>query len=83
MDVKREAEDRKLLMGTTPKGKEIYMVRRYNKTVRFLELGSGGILPEELSGGFSSIRIAQEAVNDYIAKLVKANEKKKPLKKAK
>ena len=71
----REAEGRGILMGATPKGKEIYMVRKHNKTVRFLQLGSGGKLPEELEGGYSSIRIAQTVVNDYIAMLVKAEEK--------
>jgi hypothetical protein len=60
-----------ILLGTTPKGKEIYMVRKYNKTVRFIEFGSGGQLPECLQGGFSSIQIAQDKVDAYLARLKK------------
>lgn len=60
-----------VLLGTTPKGKEIYMVRKYNKTVRFIEFGSGGQLPECLQGGFGSIQIAQDTVNSYLARLKK------------
>lgn len=59
----------KVLLGTTPKGKEIYMVRQYNKTVRFIEFGSGGQMPECLQGGFSSIQIAQDVTNAYLARL--------------
>lgn len=69
--------DNKVLMGTTPNGKEIYMVRRYNATVRYLEFGSGGILPAELEGGFSSLRIAKRAVDAYVQKLERAVELKK------
>lgn len=77
--------DSKTLLGTTPNGKEIYMVRRHNQTVRTIELGSGGILPEELEGGYSSLRIAKMHVDAYIAKLVakvdeKASKKTKKVK---
>jgi hypothetical protein len=59
----------KVLLGETPKGKEIYMVRKYNQTVRFIEFGSGGELPACLQGGFSSIQIAQDVTNSYLARL--------------
>lgn len=59
----------KIILGTTPKGKEIYMVRKYNKTVRFIEFGSGGQLPECLGGGYSSIQLAQKSVTDYLERI--------------
>jgi len=75
----------KMLLGKTPKGKEIYMVRHYNKTVRFIEFGTGGQLPECLQGGFSSIQIAQDKADAYLARLEKKeiDESGKELKKAK
>ncbi len=75
----------KVLLGETPKGKEIYMVRKYNKTVRFIEFGSGGVLPECLQGGFSSIQIAQDVTNSYLARLARKDidESGKELRKAK
>ena len=75
----------KVLLGTTPKGKEIYMVRHHNKTVRFIEFGSGGSMPDTLQGGFSSIQIAQDKVDSYLARLVKKeiDEAGKELKKVK
>ena len=75
----------KTFLGTTPKGKELYMVRQHNKTVRFIEFGSGGQLPECLQGGFSSIQIAQDKVNDYLARLGRKDidESGKELKQAK
>lgn len=74
----------KVFLGKTPKGKEIYMVRKYNQTVRFIEFGTGGQLPECLEGGFSSIQIAQDKANAYIARLVNKDidELGKELKKA-
>ena len=74
-----------VLLGTTPKGKEIYMVRQYNKTVRFIAFKSGGQLPETLQGGFSSIQIAQDKVNDYLARIASKSidETGKELKKSK
>jgi len=59
----------KMLLGTTPKGKEIYMVRKYNRTVRFIEFGSGGQLPDCLEGGFSSIQLAQQCVTNYLDRI--------------
>jgi hypothetical protein len=75
----------KMLLGTTPKGKEVYMVRKYNRTVRFIEFGSGGQLPECLEGGYSSIQLAQKAVTDYLDKIEskQIDEAGKELKKAK
>lgn len=61
----------KVLLGTTPKGKEIYMIRKANKTVRFIAFGDGGQLPESLQGGFSSIQIAQDKATAFIAQLEK------------
>lgn len=82
-----EAEDSygKMLLGVTPKGKEIYMVRKYNHTVRYIKFGSGGQLPKQLEGGFSSIRIAQDAVNSYLDRIGKKDidESGEELKKAK
>lgn len=59
----------KVLLGVTPKGKEIFMVRHYGKTIRFIEFGSGGQIPECLGGGFSSIRDAQKAADSYLLKI--------------
>ncbi len=56
-------------LGVTPKGKEIYMVREYNKTLRFIKFGSGGVVPASLQGGYSSIRMAQQACDSYLCKL--------------
>lgn len=69
MSNKEEGSYGNMLLGVTPKGKEIYMVRRYNKTVRFIEFSSGGQLPECLQGGFSSIQIAQDIVDSYLVRL--------------
>ncbi len=64
----KDTEGKKFL-GETPKGKELYMVRYPNKTVRFIVFGSGGQLPACLDGGYSSIGLAQRAVDSYLAKL--------------
>jgi len=69
MEEQHAVDGNKVLLGTTPKGKEIYMVRKPNMTVRFIEFGSGGILPKQLLGGFSSIQLANDAVQSFIAKL--------------
>ena len=63
----------KKLLGTTEAGKEIYLVRKPNCSVRMIAFGSGGQLPEQLAGGFSSIQAAQHVVESYLAK-VKAKE---------
>lgn len=88
MAEERVVEDRgsygKVLLGKTPKGKEIYMVRKYNQTVRFIEFGTGGQLPACLEGGFSSIQIAQDVTNAYLQRLMNKDidELGKELKKA-
>ena len=45
------------LLGTTDNGKEIYLVR------------SGGQLPKQLAGGFSSVQAARQVVASYLAKI--------------
>ena len=67
----------KALLGTTPNGKEIYLVKRKNNPLRRLAYGSGGQLPEHLQGGYSDIKAAQNAVTEYIASLTKAVKKPK------
>ena len=70
-DVQAPADSRcaKVLLGTTPNGKEIYLVRVPNKSVRNIAFGSGGQLPPQLEGGFSSVAAATKVVDSYIAKL--------------
>ena len=57
------------LLGTTDKGKEIYLVRKPNCSVRMIAFGSGGQLPAQLEGGFSSINSAKQVVSSYLAKV--------------
>ena len=57
------------LLGTTENGKEIYLVRRPNCSVRMIAFGSGGQLPAQLEGGFSSIQAARHVVSSYLAKI--------------
>jgi len=61
--------DLRELLGTTENGKEIYLVRRPNCSVRMIAFGSGGKLPKQLEGGFSSIQAARHAVASYLAKV--------------
>lgn len=61
------------LLGTTEGGKEIYLIRRPNCSVRMIAFGSGGQLPQQLQGGFSSIQAARQVTASYLAK-VKAKE---------
>lgn len=61
------------LLGTTTAGKEIYLTRKPNCSVRMIAFGSGGQLPQQLEGGFSSIQAARQVVASYLAK-VKAKE---------
>ena len=76
-----EAVDSKIyhreILGTTPAGKEIYLVRKRNCPLRTLAYGSGGQLPEHLQGGYSSIKEAANAVTAYVTSLVEAASKKK------
>lgn len=57
------------LLGTTENGKEIYLVRRPNCSVRMIAFGSGGKLPKQLEGGFSSVQAARHVVSSYLAKV--------------
>ena len=66
----------KELLAVTPAGKEIYMVRKPNCSVRTVAFGTGGKLPEVLQGGFSSIHIAKQAALSYVQSLVDAAAKK-------
>lgn len=61
----------KVLLAETPEGKEIYLVRKSNATIRFIEFGSGGKLPKELEGGFSSVAVATQTAEKYVDKLAK------------
>jgi len=65
--------DLRELLGTTEKGKEIYLVRKPNCSVRMIAFGSGGLLPKQLRGGYSSIQAARHATESYLAG-VKAKE---------
>ena len=70
MDAGQVARD-KVLLGTTPNGKNLYYVRKPLKSVRFIAFGDGGQLPAMLSGGFSSKRAAKNMVDSYLAKMVR------------
>jgi len=61
----------KVLLGTTPNGKNLYYVRRPLKSVRFIAFGDGGQLPAMLAGGFSSQRAAKNMVDSYLAKMAR------------
>lgn len=61
----RQAVGVRTLLGTTPKGKEIFMIRVENASVRYIVFGSGGKIPKQLEGGFTSIRMAEQAVLSY------------------
>ncbi len=80
MEDKQEVVDReyfKELLATTPEGKEIYMVRKPNCSVRTIAFGTGGQLPACLTGGFSSVHIAKTAALAYVDALSKAKPKSK------
>ena len=68
-----DKHDLRELLGTTEAGKEIYLVRKPNCSVRMIAFGSGGKLPKQLEGGFSSVQAARHATDTYLAK-VKAKE---------
>jgi len=59
-------KDERVLLGTTPGGKEIYYASKSGASIRFIEFGSGGQKPEQLLGGFGSVRAAKEAVDAYL-----------------
>lgn len=66
-----DSKSPKVLLATTANGKEIFLVRKPNVSVRLIEFGSGGELPEELRGGFSSVATAKGIAEVYVAKLDK------------
>lgn len=79
MEDKQEVVDSSCLrelLAVTPAGKEIYMVRKPNCSVRTVAFGTGGQLPECLQGGFSSIHVAKTAAESYVKALVTAEQKK-------
>ena len=57
------------LLGTTEGGKEIYLIRKPNCSVRMIAFGSGGQLPKQLQGGFSSVHAALKVTESYLAKV--------------
>ena len=72
-DVQEAAGENKVLLGVTEGNKEIYLTRKPNCSVRMIAFGSGGQLPKQLEGGFSSVFTALQATESYLAK-VKAKE---------
>lgn len=81
----KQVREGKVLMGTTEKGKGMYMVRVENSSLRFLMWGDGGQLPKHLTGGYSSLLAAQTAVTGYMEGMLKGtlNEDGTKVKKAK
>jgi hypothetical protein len=53
---------------TTPNGKEIQIQRDPKSAQYFIQFGSGGELPEELGGIFTSQLFAETAINKYLEK---------------
>lgn len=68
-DTLRAGSDGRVLLGTTPNGKEIYYARKVNSSLRFIEFGSGGQLPKQLKGGFGSVLAAKGATDAYLSQL--------------
>ena len=62
-----------VLLGTTEAGKEINLIRKAECSVRLIEYEGCKKLPEQLTGGFSSVAAATHMVESYLAK-VKAKE---------
>ncbi len=59
----------RVLLGTTEGGKDIVLLRKPNCSVRMIAFSSGGQLPKQLQGGFSSVQAAQHVTDSYLAKL--------------
>ena len=53
---------------TTPNGKEIHIQRDPRSAQYFIQFGSGGELPEELTGIFTNELFAETAINKYLEK---------------
>ena len=67
-----EAVDSKLvrvILGKTDGGKEIVLIRKPDCSVRMIAFTTGGQLPEQLQGGFSSVQAAHHACDSYLAKV--------------
>lgn len=58
-----------VLLGYTEGGKAINLVRKPNCSVRTIAFDSGGKLPTQLEGGFSSVAAATKVVASYLAKV--------------
>lgn len=65
----REDSEGKIFLGETPGGKQIYYARKVNSSLRFIEFGSGGQLPAQLKGGYSSLLAAKAAVEAYLSQI--------------
>lgn len=55
----------------TPKGKEIQIVVVPKTSHLKIQFASGGELPEELTGLFTSPKQAEKVINTYLAKQIK------------
>ena len=64
-----DSENVRVLLGTTEGGKDIVLVRKPNCSVRMIAFRSGGQLPKQLAGGYSSVSAAQHAADSYLAKI--------------
>ena len=53
---------------TTPNGKEIQIFRDKQSAQYKIQFGSGGELPEELTGIFTNQLFAETAINKYLEK---------------
>ena len=72
------AEQIRAHLGVTDGGKDIYLIRKPNCSVRVIAFGDGGQLPDCLGGGYSSVSAAQGMVDSYLAKVKFEKENKKP-----
>ncbi len=66
----------KILAGTTLKGKEIYIKVIKNTSMFGIEFGSGGELPETLTGAFTNYDLAATQVDRYLRQQVVTSNKK-------
>ena len=55
----------------TPNGKSISIVRANNSSHLVIQFDTGGELPEDLSGIFTSHTVAQKAIDKYLSKKAK------------
>lgn len=64
-----------MLASTTPNGKGIELF--YEGRIVRAKLKEGGVIPNELSGGWTGMALAQAAVNKYVGALEAKPEKYK------